>query len=139
MYQRYRWLVPGLVVAAMALTGCEQTQAGGSQQDEPAKVEAVAGTDLHRLTLTEEAVTRLGIKTEPVRADGIPMAAVVYDKDGKTWAYTTPEPHTYLRQEVTLGPVDNGTGVVQTGPAPGTAVVTVGAAELLGTEFGVGG
>ena len=136
---RRRLLAGLLAVAAIGLSGCVSTQADtAAGTDEPAKVEPVPGTSLHKLVLTPEAVGRVGIKTDPVTTKGIPLAAVVYDKDGSTWAYTNPDQNTYVRQAVTLGAVDGDVAALQKGPAPGTAVVTVGAAELLGTEFGVG-
>jgi hypothetical protein len=136
---RRRLLAGLLAVAAIGLSGCVSTQAvTAAGTDEPAKVEPVPGTSLHKLVLTEAAVGRVGIKTETVTAKGIPLAAVVYDKDGATWTYTNPDPSTYVRAAVTLGAVDGDVAALRQGPAAGTAVVTVGAAELLGTEFGVG-
>lgn len=136
---RRRLLAGLLAVAAIGLSGCVSTQADtAAGTEESAKVEPVPGTSLHKLVLTDQAVGRVGIKTEPVSAKGIPLAAVVYDKDGTTWAYTNPEPDTYVREAVALGAVDGDIAALKQGPAPGTAVVTVGAAELLGTEFGVG-
>ena len=69
----------------------------------------------------------------------IPLAAVLYDKDGKTWTYTTSEPLTFVPQEVVIARIDGDTAILTSGPAPGTEVVTVGAAELLGAEYGVPG
>jgi hypothetical protein len=136
---RRRLLAGLLAVAAIGLSGCVSTQADtGGNADQPATVQPVPGTSLHKVVLIHEAVSRLGIKTEPVTAKGIPLAAVVYDKDGATWAYTNPEPDTYVRQAVALGAVDGDLAALQNGPAAGVAVVTVGAAELLGAEFGVG-
>jgi len=135
-----RALLAGLLaVAAIGLSGCVSTQAETSASaDEPAKVEAVPGTSLHRVVLTSQAVSRVGIKTQPVTDKGVSLAAVVYDKDGATWVYTNPDTDTYVRQAVTLGAVDGDVAALKNGPAPGAAVVTVGAAELLGAEFGVG-
>ncbi len=136
---RRRLLAGLLAVTAIGLSGCVSTQADtAGNADQPAKVEQVPGTSLHRVMLTNEAVGRVGVKTEPVTAKGIPLAAVVYDKDGATWAYTNPEPDTYVRQALTLGAVTGDVAALQQGPEPGVAVVTVGAAELLGAEFGVG-
>lgn len=143
MRHRDRWLALGLVAAAVGLGGCAQTYAATDGTPPPAVVEPVRGTELHRLTLTQQAIDRLGITTVPVRLVGaelaVPVAAVLYDSAGRTWTYTNPEPRTYVRQRVTVDRIDNGLWVLRSGPPIGTAVVTVGAAELLGTEDGVDG
>jgi hypothetical protein len=68
----------------------------------------------------------------------IPYAAVLYDARGDTWAYTTPEPLRFVRQPIKIDYVDGNQAVLLDGPPAGTPVVTVGAAELLGVEIGVG-
>ena len=67
------------------------------------------------------------------------FAALLYDADGRSWAYTNPTPLTFVREPVTVDRVDGDRAYLRSGPAPGTAVVTVGAAELLGVEYGVDG
>jgi RND family efflux transporter MFP subunit len=66
----------------------------------------------------------------------VPWSSILYDIDGGTWVYVVPAPHVYSRRRVelryTLGP----RAVLARGPEPGTTVVSVGAAELFGTEFG---
>jgi hypothetical protein len=69
----------------------------------------------------------------------IPMAAVLYDEKGATWAYTKLADRTYVRQPVAVARIDGDFGVLTSGPAAGTAVVTLGAAELLGAELGIEG
>ena len=66
----------------------------------------------------------------------VPTSAVLYDAKGKTWVYTNPEPLVYVRHAVSIDYIDGDRAVLLDGPASGTAVVTVGAAELLGTEYG---
>ena len=66
----------------------------------------------------------------------VPHAAVLYDAKGKTWVYTNPEPLVFVRHAVSVDYIDGDRVVLSDGPAPGTAVVTVGASELLGTEYG---
>ena len=69
-------------------------------------VEPVEGTDLSRITLTADAAERLDIQTAPVEAAGegaqqrtvIPYSAVFYESNGETWAYTNPEPLTFVRE-----------------------------------------
>ena len=66
----------------------------------------------------------------------IPYAAVLYDADGKTWVYANPGPRTFLRAPITVDRIDGDDAFLSDGPPSGTAVVTVGAEELYGTEFG---
>lgn len=66
----------------------------------------------------------------------IPWSAVVHDIHGGTWVYERTADRTYVRRRVTVKFVKDTTAVLATGPAAGTAIVTVGAAELFGTETG---
>jgi hypothetical protein len=129
--------------ASMGLAGCAAVKSESAPAGEaPASLEKV-GSDLNRLTLTEKAVERLGLTTEKVTKgkDGleVPYAALVYDGAGKTWVYTAPEPRTYIRAAVTVDQVTGDKVQLRSGPAAGTEVVTLGAAELFGAEFGTKG
>lgn len=111
----------------------------------PAQVTPITGTNLSRVTLTERAAQRLGITTDTVRpapanngATVIPYAAVLYDTNGATWAYTNPEALVYVRHQITVDSIDQDVAVLSDGPPVGTRVVTTGAAELFGAEFGIG-
>jgi multidrug efflux pump subunit AcrA (membrane-fusion protein) len=109
-------------------------------------VEAIEGTELNRLTLTEKAAQRLDIQTAQVReeqVDGaqrlvVPYSALIYDLEGKTWIYISPQPLTYVREPVTVDQIEGDMVVLVEGPATGTEVVTVGVAELYGTDTGIG-
>ena len=68
----------------------------------------------------------------------IPYGAILYDANGDTWVYVTSEPLTYVRERVTVAYIEGDQAVLGDGPPEGSAVVTVGAAELYGTETGVG-
>ena len=65
----------------------------------------------------------------------LPYASLLYDANGKTWVYTNPEERVYQRQAVTVAKVEAGVVTATAGPPAGTAIVTVGAAELFGAEF----
>jgi hypothetical protein len=69
----------------------------------------------------------------------IPYSAVVYDTDGSTWTYANTAARTYVRKPITIAAIKGGVAVLSVGPPVGTAVVTVGAAELLGTEYDISG
>jgi hypothetical protein len=139
-------IAAALIVVALALTGCSDTSAkdeGGTS--DVATVEPIEGSDVARVTLSEDAARRLDITTAPIAALGggsartaMPYAAVLYDPNGDTWAYTNPEPLVFVRSPITVVTIDGNRAVLSSGPAAGTQVVTVGAAELLGTEYEVG-
>ncbi len=136
--KRRNWLVVGLIAASALMVGCEQ--AAPESADQPAEVQPIQGSEVSRIILTNEAVSRIDLQTAPVQANSsIPLAALVYDRKGDTWVYTVAGPLTYVRQHVTVARVTGDTAILQSGPAPGTSVVTVGAAELLGSEYGVEG
>jgi hypothetical protein len=44
-----------------------------------------------------------------------------------------------VRQRITVRAIEGSTAVLTSGPAAGSAVVTVGAPELLGTEYNISG
>jgi hypothetical protein len=137
----------GLLAVGLQLSACTQQAAEAEgAADKPAKVEQVEGAEVSRLTLTAKAAERFGIQTKPVLAGKIgratrrvvPDSAVLYDPKGDTWVYINPEPLTYVRERVTVDYIQDGQAVLTDGPPEGTPVVAVGAAELYGTEFGVG-
>lgn len=128
-----------------SLPGCAQTTAQAESASEaPAKVEKNATTGIARITLSERAIDRLELLTDTVKAapEGggilLPYAALLYDAQGKTWVYASPEPRVFERQAVTVAKVESGVVTASAGPAVGTTVVTVAAAELFGAEFVTG-
>jgi hypothetical protein len=136
-----------LLIVGVSAAGCRSGAGAEEASVEPATVEAVAGTDLSRVTLTAEGVDRLGLRTAPVApAVGkgaarttIPFSAVLYDADGHAWAYTKAGENAFVRTPITVDRVEGGTAYLRAGPTIGTLVVTVGVPELYGAEFGVGG
>jgi membrane fusion protein, heavy metal efflux system len=66
----------------------------------------------------------------------VPRAALLYDYQGGTWVYERKAPLTYARRRVRLDHLRGNLAVLLEGPKPGAEVVTLGAAELFGTEFG---
>lgn len=142
-----RWIIVALLLIVLPFAGCtrgesEERAAGGT---EPAKIEPVEGTGLSRITLTSKAAERIGVQTAVVRSeDGagppmsvMPYSALVYDTEGRAWAYTSSEALTFVRAPLTVERIEGDEVFLREGPPAGTAVVTVGAAELYGTELGV--
>jgi len=68
----------------------------------------------------------------------VPWSAVLHDAVGGTWVYENIAPQQYLRRRVEVRRVVDGRAVLNRGPAVGVKVVTAGAAEIFGTEFGTG-
>ena len=146
MWHSNRWLIAALIIVGLLLVACGQmgASAAGNEGDEPARVEPIKGTELHRVILTEMAVKRLGIQTAPVgdamlrgtMRKVVPYAAIFYDLNGETWVYTNPSPLTFVRERINVDYIDGDLAVLSDGPPSGTAIVTVGAPELYGTEVG---
>jgi hypothetical protein len=148
MRQSFHFIVAALAAASLQLAGCQE----GSTYTkvEPAHVEHKDGEEISKLTLTEKAMERLNVQTAPVRerqnAGGenagpgsvVPYSAIVYVAQGGAFVYTSPEPGVFIRQAVEVDHIDGDVAVLKAGPALGTQIVTVGATELFGTEFGVG-
>jgi len=70
------------------------------------------------------------------KGPGLPSAAIVRDIYGGEWVYQKTAPDTYVRQRVEVAAERGGRALLSRGLAVGDEVVTVGAAELFGTEFG---
>jgi hypothetical protein len=68
----------------------------------------------------------------------VPFSSLIYDIYGDTWVYTNPEPRTYLRVPVVVDYIQGDKVVLLEGPVAGSTVVTIGVAELHGTDTGVG-
>ena len=84
---------------------------------------------------------RVGVSVpllEPEESLVVPWAAVIHDVLGGTWVYEQVALRTFVRRRVEVRHVVAGDCVLASGPLPGTSVVTAGAAEIFGTEFGTG-
>lgn len=68
----------------------------------------------------------------------VPWSAVLHDMSGGTWVYENTAPQHYVRRRVEVSRVVDGKAVLTRGPAVGANIVTAGAAEIFGTEFGTG-
>jgi RND family efflux transporter MFP subunit len=68
----------------------------------------------------------------------VPDAAVLYDIHGATWVYEDLGSNAFARRRVEIVRHAGGRAVVSRGVAEGAKVVTTGAPELFGTEFGAG-
>src|ERR687889_1574507 len=142
---RAAWAALVLIAGVVSLSACGEASTGydyeTARHHEPAELEPIKGTDVQRVIFDAEAAERVGLKTAPIRQDGrkeiMPYAALIYDAEGDTYAYTAPEPLTYVRQQIDIDHYDGDSVVLSDGPPAGTEVVTVGVDEVYGSEFEV--
>jgi hypothetical protein len=139
-----RWILILFATLSLVVAACAQATEPEAAADEGlAKVEDIAGSDVKRVTLTDNAIERIGLETALVAStDGgrtmVPTATVLYDQNGRTWVFTEPDHDVFVREEVTVIGTNGDRTILSAGPIVDTPVVTVGVAELYGTELGVG-
>ena len=131
-------LVFVLVLVSFLLSACGGEVPVTGEESKPVQLEPIQGTDLNRLTLTEDAAKRLDIQMAEVHeVDGktvVPYAAVLYEANGNTWVYVNVAPLVFMRKAIVIDSINGDEAVLSKGPESGSAVVTVGAAELFGSE-----
>lgn len=66
----------------------------------------------------------------------VPSDAVLRDIYGGEWVYQKTGANTFIRQRIEVASENDGRALLARGLVPGAKVVTTGAAELFGTEFG---
>lgn len=144
-----RWMCALWIAAALPLAAAPAL-AGGKSIGKPSgvvpsQVEHISGSDLSRVTLTERAMERIDLQTTTVASamNGsarmvVPYSSIIYDANGGTWVYTSPEPRTFVRHKVEVDSIKGDQVFLTSGPSVGTVVASVGVAELYGTEFAVG-
>jgi hypothetical protein len=141
------WLVAGLMILGLPLTACQRL-ASTTKGESPASVVHIDGSKLNRVTLTEKAIERIALKTDQVREQlmsrssslrmVVPYSSLIYDAQGDTWVYVSPQPRTFVRHKVDVDYIEGEIAVLNDGPPAGTVVASVGVAELYGTDSGVG-
>jgi hypothetical protein len=136
------------VLVGLSTSGCRQAEEDEVSGAKPVTLEKVTGQPT-KLTLTEKAVERLGLKTVAVRkapmtsrpgaatATVIPYAALLYDKSGKPGTYLVVGQRVYERAPVVVDHFEADLAVLASGPPVGADVVTDGSAELAGAEAGL--
>ena len=126
-------------------TPVEQRATAKPVSGPPTANAAAATVDVFYELETPPAGARPGARVEvsvPAKGDAealvVPWAAVLHDIQGGQWVYEKTAPQTFVRRRVMVDRVAGVDAVLANGPKAGTQVVTDGAAELFGTEFGVG-
>lgn len=142
MKLNFRLLILIAILLVLPLSACGQEIPVTGEEDKPVQLEPIEGTDLNRITLTEQAAERLGLETVPVhtqQVDGVdrlvvPYAALLYDPSGTAWVYVNVEPLVFVRQAIMVDVIRGDEAILSEGPEAGTKVVTFGATELFGSE-----
>src|SRR3990172_691693 len=74
-----------VVLLVLLLVNPSSETVEGTTANGPAKVEAIEGTEVNRLTLTAKAAERLDIQVAEVADSAVPYGALLYDLDGGTF------------------------------------------------------
>ena len=121
------------------------TKAGKPVQTSPTANALATTVDLYYEVENHDGKLRPGQRvgvTLPLKGEAeslvVPYAAILYDHNGGGWVYEAMGKHVFTRRRVVVDHVVGTEAVLALGPKPGTKVVTDGAAELFGTEFGGG-
>jgi hypothetical protein len=94
----------------------------------------VPGKD-HGLTVNTRLRVELPMLGTEDKQKVVPYSSIYYDGKGTPWVYVTSKPLVFERQRVTIERIAGDLAVLSEGPAVGTAVVSVGASMLFGTEI----
>lgn len=132
-----------VIALALSLSGYRDIEPASADVYVPATVEEIADSEVKLVTFTEEGAARVDLATAIAQPSGpytaVPYAALIYDGQGVTWVYTNAKPLTFLRAKVVVDRVEGDVVLLSDGVLPGTAVVTVGAIEVYGSELGIEG
>jgi len=133
-----------MLAGAALLSGCQQVESTATASGyQPARVEEVDGGEAVQVTFTQDGAARVGLQqATAATVDGqtvMPYAALIYDGQGVPWVYTAPDELTFRRVQVEVDRIEGDRVYLSGGLSAGTRVVTVGAAEVYGTELGISG
>lgn len=141
-----RWILAGAMVALVPLAACSGDDSRVTHKEYPAHVEPIDGSELSRVILTAKAIQRIDLQTTPLGEEPlsgslykvVPYSSLLYDPQGRTWIYISPQPRTFVRFQVDVDRIEGDRVFLRDGPPLGTVVASVGVAELYGAEFEVG-
>ncbi|MBN2971048.1 hypothetical protein JW805_03330 [Roseomonas aeriglobus] len=126
--------------------GVEGTPRAARPVQAPPSANATAGTvDLYFAIDNRDGAYRVGQRVAValplsggVQAGiSVPVAAIVSDIYGGEWVYVRTAANAFVRRRIDVASTAGGRAIVARGLSRGDAVVTDGAPELFGTEFGV--
>jgi hypothetical protein len=110
----------------------------------PPSANSVAGTvDLYYVLDNRDRSYRVGQRVAvglplggEIQGLSVPSSAIVRDIYGGEWVYRQTGKDQFLRQRIEIASEGGGQALLSRGLSPGAEIVTAGAAELFGTEFG---
>ena len=132
-------------VIGLVTAGCGTAEGSSAAVAPPAKVVPAGGQV--SVELSPAGAQRIQIATgQAIAGTGglykgltvVPTSALLYEPDGTTVVYTVTGTLTYTIRIVTVSFINGPDVLIKAGLAPGTEIVTEGAAELLGVQNGVG-
>jgi hypothetical protein len=135
----------GAVGVYATVSGSSSTAVAAGEAEQPAAtLKPIGKTGRNRVILSASAARRLGVETAPVSArlvNGerrvvIPYSAVLYQTNGNAWTYISPKHLVFVRHDIVVDAVRGNLAILSVGPRLGTEVVTVGAPEIWGIEYG---
>jgi hypothetical protein len=143
---RRRWILATLVASLLPLSACSQHDSHAAHGEHPAQVDKIDGSELSRVTLTARAAERIGLETVSVTEQDrngsmrmvVPYSSLIYDPQGRTWIYTSPQALTFVRVQVDVDSIDGDQVFLSEGPTAGTKIASVGVTQIYGAETGVG-
>lgn len=139
-----RCAIVAMLGTVLLVSSCKQDKV--EEKHHPARVEESGQEGIMKVTLERRAAERIGLQTAAIVAHpgpggarlAVPYGAVMYDTKGEAWTFTNPEPLVFVRHKIVVESVEGDLAILAEGPPPGTAVVTVGATELMGAEHKYG-
>ena len=131
-----------LLAAACALQACSKTADGAHAAPVKHATVIPEGDGINRITLSELATQRLRFEYAEAKKSGdrmsLPYNTLLYDPKGQEWVYIGLTPTSFKRAALKVAAIDGDTVYYTEGPAEGSKVVTWGAVELSGIEYGIG-
>ena len=148
MPYKNQWLLAILaIITSLTFWAC-QSHDEQHHTEHPATIEKIDGSDVSRVTLSERAMERIDLRTDTVQEiqvkrsnrprKVVPYSSLIYDPQGNTWIYISPQSRTFVRHKVDVDYIEDELVVLNDGPPIGTVVASMAVAELYGAEFGVG-
>ena len=133
-----------LIVILLALIGNGCIRHSSYLKIPAARVGSTSPTQpIPKITLTAEARQRLGIISENFPKDRkgkttIPLSSLIYDTHGIAWVFVETAPLEFLREPIQVLDTHGNQIQIQSSLNDSSRIVIQGAAELMGTESGVG-
>ncbi len=119
-------------------TDKDKSAVGDRKQAKAVRLYYVVARPGHGLVPGQRVRVGLPLAGSGTKRKVVPYSALIYDKHGQTWVYTSPKPRTFVRNKVEVDYIEGNMVVLKDGPPTGTVVASVGVAELYGTDTGIG-